>query len=323
MKNIFLVMLSAALLLMISSCADDELGPVLTFDTAGKGAYVKLVEVTSPVDYDLAQFASTKYEYRVEFVDIDNGNTIEKYEVFVAYQDNTPVNGDVTKAPVLLKSFSKSDFSVNENGKPGIAVSITLAESAAALGLTEADMSGADFVNYTAEITTNEGATFSSKNSSAAVNGTAFASHFAWAVKLNCPLSDTQFTGTYVLSYLQGETSPVGGVTVFEDAGTEVEVTKVSATKRQIMLTYIPALGIGNTAVPINFEFVCTVVVPDKAQGSGLRCATGILLDQPKAADLATFDLNDDKTFDLALVEDSTDDCGGGSSFVVMRFTKK
>lgn len=312
-----------ALILLFSACADEELGPVVTFDTAGKGAYVKLVEVTSPVDYDLAKFNTTSYDYRVEFVDIENGQKIEAYDIRVGYQDNTPVNGDVSKALVPIKSFTKSDFSVNENGNPGISVSFKLADVAAVLGIAESEMSGADFVTFSASVTTDDGDTFSSANSSAAVNGTAFKSHFAWTVKLNCPLEDSQFSGTYEMSYVQGGESPVGGVEIFGPEGQEVTVSVKSATKRSIMLTYIPALGIGNTAVPVNFEFVCSVVVPDNNQSSGLRCATGILLGQPKAADLATFNLNDDSSFDLALIEDPTDDCGAGSNFVIMRFKKK
>ncbi len=317
-----LIILSFSLL-FVFSCADEELGPVVTFDTAGKGAYVRLVEVTSPVDYDLAKFNTTSYDYRVEFVDVEKGNKIEQYEVKVGYQDNTPDNGNVSKSQVVIKSFTKSDFTVNENGNPGVTVSFKLSEVASLLGISESEMSGADFVTFAASVTTDDGDTFSAANSSAAVNGAAFKSHFAWTVKLNCPLEDSQFSGTYVLSYVQGGDSPVGGVKVFGEEGQEFNVEVVSKTKRRITVTYIPDLGIGNTAVPLNFEFVCTIVVPDNNQGSGLRCGSGILFGQPRGPELATFDLNDDSSFDLALIEDVTNDCGAGSNFVIMRFTKK
>ena len=140
---------------------------------------------------------------------------------------------------------------------------------------------------------------------------------------MNCPLESSQFAGTYVLSYVAGGVSPVGGVEVFGEEGQEVEVTVVSATKRRVMLTYIPALGIGNTAVPINFEFVCTIVVPDNNQGVGLRCSTGILLGQPRAAELSAFDLSDDSSFEMTLIEDVGNDCGAGSNNVTMKFTRK
>lgn len=324
MNNKLLILASSALLLIVSSCADEELGPVVTFETAGKGAYVKLVEVTSSVDYDLAKFNTTSYDYRVEFVDEEKGNKVEKYEVFVGYQDNTPINGDVSKPQVLARTFNKSDFSINENGNPGVTVSFKLEEVAGILGISEAEMSGADFVTYRTVITTDEGATFSNTNSSAAVNGAAFKSHFAWNVKLNCPLETSQFAGTYILSYVAGGDSPVGGVEVFGEEGQEVEVTVVSATKRRIMLTYIPGLAIGNGPVPVNFEFVCTIVVPDNNQRSGLGCTgSGILLGQPKAADLAAFDLSDDSAFELTLIEDVGNDCGAGANNVTMRFERK
>ncbi len=323
MKNRLLIILSAATLLMLASCADDSLGPVLTFEKAGKGAYVKLLEVTSAVDYDLAKFSTTSYDYMVEFVDIENGNTVEQYDIFVSYQDNTPDNGDNTKDRVLLKSFSKSDFTVMESGAPGMSVSLPLSESAAALGLSESDMSGADFINYNTEVTTADGAKFGFENSSAAVNGSAFAGHFRFSVKLNCPLEDSQFSGTYTLTYVEGGDSPVGGVPIFGAEGFDVEVSVLSATRRSIDVTYLPDLGIGNTAVAFDFEFVCSIVNPDDGQSSGLACAGGILFGQPRPADLAQFDLNDDSTFDITFLEDQTDDCGAGAQKVTIRLTKK
>jgi len=96
--------------------------------------------------------------------------------------------------------------------------------------------------------------------------------HFAWAVKLNCPLTDSQFVGTCILSYLEGAESPVLGSTVFGDEGAEINVSVVSATKRKLTMTYGASAGIGNGPVDINFELVCTVEVPDNNQKSGLGC---------------------------------------------------
>ena len=322
MNRLNLSIIFVTLLVLVTGCRDDEKLPILTFDQAGKGAYVALVEVISDVDYDLANYNSTSFEYRVEFIDLENGNSVEQYDVFVAFQDNTGLNGDNTKDRVLLKGFSKSDFTVNENGKSGIVVSVPLAEVGSALGLTQADMSGADFVNFNTEITTSEGAKFTATNSSAAVNGSAFRGHFKFSVKLNCPLQDSQFSGPYVMDYVSGGDSPVGGVTVFGAGGQEVNLEVVSKTKRKISVTYIPDLAIGNTAVDFEFEFVCSVVLPSSGQMSGLTCGGGILFSEPKSAELSNFDLEDDSSFELTFIEDVNDDCGAGQNLVTLQFTK-
>lgn len=306
-----------------SGCADDELSPIITFDTAGKGAYVALVEVTSAVDYDLANFNSTSFDYRVEFIDIENGSTVESYDIFVGFQDNTGTNGDNSRDQVLLNSFSKGDFTVNENGKPGITVSIPLSQVGSALGLTQADMSGADFINFNTEVTTSEGAKFTASNSSAAVNGSAFRGHFKWSVKLNCPLQDSQFSGNYMMTYVSGGESPVGGAPIFGDDNQVVSVEVVTQTKRKFSIVYLPTLEIGNGAVDFVFELVCSVVLPDEGQSSGLGCGATILLGPPKAADLSNFNLADDSEFEMAFIEDVTDDCGAGQNAVTIKFTKQ
>ncbi|RLD21837.1 MAG: hypothetical protein DRI69_02995, partial [Bacteroidetes bacterium] len=77
----------AVVLLMLSSCADDSLSPIITFDKAIKGSYVRLLEET-PRELDLANLSSASYTYTVEFVDEEQGALVSEYEVSATFIDN-------------------------------------------------------------------------------------------------------------------------------------------------------------------------------------------------------------------------------------------
>lgn len=57
-KKFSIISMMAGLLLLVSSCADDNLKPILTFDQVTKGGYVRLVTLTTG-EYDLQNFNST------------------------------------------------------------------------------------------------------------------------------------------------------------------------------------------------------------------------------------------------------------------------
>ena len=82
----------AFVLLMISSCADDSLSPIITFDKAIKGAYVRLLSESDRL-LDLANLSTASYTYTVEFVDEAQGSLVSEYEISATFIDNNPDNG--------------------------------------------------------------------------------------------------------------------------------------------------------------------------------------------------------------------------------------
>lgn len=307
---------------LLFSCADEDLEPIATFDNSGKGAYARLVEVTSGADgYNLSQFGSTSYDYEVEFVTLDKQPLVDKYDIFVTFQDNSPQNGDASKAEVLYKSFGAADFSTSAAGFQGISVSIPLAEVSSTLGLGEADLAGADAFNFRSTITLNDGRVFSFDNSSGAINGSAFAGHFNFSAKLSCPMPDTDFVGNYTLEYVNAQ-FPFGAETFGPD-GSTVTLEVVSTTKRKFSAVYLPGLGIGNGPVDFVFELLCTIVIPDGNQGSGLGCGSGsITLGAPD--NFSNFDITDDSVLEFDFVEFEADGgCGVDPLVQTIRLTKQ
>ena len=134
---------------------------------------------------------------------------------------------------------------------------------------------------------------------------TSYTNRSSTRIPFSCPL-DAPFTGTYMLSYPEGG-SPIGGTSYFGEV--EVELTAPTAFDREMQVVYLPALGIGNGAVPFVFKLECERVLVADAQASGLGCG-GTIFFGP-AAEPSTYDPSDDSVIEVAFTEDPTNGCGG------------
>ncbi|NNE26262.1 MAG: hypothetical protein HKN09_05425 [Saprospiraceae bacterium] len=186
--------LAFAIVLFFISCADESLGPVATFDIAGKGAYVRLVSENERF-VNLFDVQGANYVYSVELVDLEQGALISSYDLKLTYDDNDPSNGNNSKGPIDFKSFSASDFEDLPSGFKGLSnISVKATEMLTALGLTEADVSAGDVFEVDGFLTLDDGRVFGAANSTAAVNGSAFQGHFSFNLVAGCP---SDLDGTY------------------------------------------------------------------------------------------------------------------------------
>jgi len=194
---------------VISSCEDEDKAPIVTFDTAAKGAFPRLVTSTSKSIniLTLADFTASSYVYTLEFVDENGGMDVAEYIVDLEFDDNDASNGDFSKSGVEFLRVQASGFSINADGFPELA-NITVSASAitAAIGggLTYADISSGDVFRLTGRIIMNDGSVFSGDNHSATIVGSAFRGQFDFDLPASCPsdLSGTfDFTGTVVGSW--------------------------------------------------------------------------------------------------------------------------
>ena len=324
MKNIKIGILFVFTALVVLSCKDDSLSPIITFDQAGKGAYVKLTKLVAG-EYDLANFNDSKFEYEVEFVSEKKGADIASYDVYVKFVDNNPDNGDSSADEKLYKSFGKSDLSVVASGLNGLTVSIPMKDVASLLGVAQADIKARDIFSFRGELKTDGGAVFTHDNSTSAINGPAFQGFFDFSSKVTCPLSDDQFVGEYVLTYV--EDPQAFGVSAFGPDGMTVTLEPIdgSTTLRKFSYEYLTELGIGQGAVDFTFDFVCDVIIPNDGQVTALSCGAGdITLGSSKDGGFSTFDLNDDSAFEITLDDFQTDGgCGVPPLKTVIKLTKK
>ena len=153
------------------------MAPIFTFEDSGKGAYVKLLS-ESPRELDLANLGSASYTYDVEFVDFDNGNLVNQYDLTVEFLDNNPDNGDDSAGPLDFKSFSSGEFTTTAAGFKGFSTTITLNELLTLFNISADKLIANDRFRVRGTITLNDGRQFAFANSSAAVNGDAFQGHF-------------------------------------------------------------------------------------------------------------------------------------------------
>jgi hypothetical protein len=318
MKRFFIFF---SLIFLVFACKDEALAPIFTFEDSIKGAYVRLVELQTNLEIDLANFASSQLVFEVEFVDIEQGNTIEEYDIFVSFEDNTPVNGDFSKSEVTLKSFTSADFTTNARGFQGMELTLTATEVASALGLSQNDLRAKDRFRFTSVIRTSEGRVHNADNSSAAVNGDAFQGFFRFDAAITCPLSDDFFTGPYKMSYVMAPNGPFGQVFGDEAPTVTLETVAGSSTKRRFQISWIPD-GAGPFG-PNTFEidFLCDEVqVTD--YDTGATCGGGsVTIVQ---GDVTSFDLSDDSEVTINLIEyDSDGGCGVEPIPFTIKLTKQ
>ena len=247
--------LAFAVVLFFVSCADESLGPVATFDIAGKGAYVRLVSETERF-VNLFDVPGSNYVYSVELVDLEQGALIQSYDIDLTYDDNDPSNGDNSKGPIRLQSFSASDFEDLASGFKGLSdISIKATDMLSALGLTEADVSAGDVFLIDGFLTLDDGRVFGASNSTAPVNGSAFQGHFSFRLNAGCPSSldgTYEFTTTDV--WCGGEVS--GTVTMSQSSAGVYVFNDWSFGAYSVC--YSPTSAAGSTS--LNFTDVCAEV---------------------------------------------------------------
>ena len=306
--------LAAGLVLLMTACADEELGPVFTFDTVGKGAYVKLL-TQSPPELDLANLGSASYTYDVEFVDIDNGNLVSQYDLTAELIDNNTDNGDDSAGPLDFKSFGSGEFTTTASGFKGIGVTITLNELLTLFNISADKLQANDRFRIRGTLTMNDGRQFAFDNSTPAVNGPAFAGHFRFDLTATCPLPDNIFVGAYTLSY--EDFGDGGWDDSFEEGTVTLGTIEGSTTRRSFTTNYLVSLGGFSRTVTI--EFLCDQVILPTTDAS-LSCADpGIVWKQGAGRSI---DITNDSEIIVEYIED-TGACGRGAPTRVMKLTKQ
>ena len=288
---------------VFASCEDEELAPILTFDTATIGAYPRLVELTTG-EYDLANISTSSLIYEVDFVDESLGGEVVEYIIEGQFIDNTP-GSDVSRPNMVFATFTPGDFSTSRNGNQGITITIPLSEALAFYGLSEDEVNAGDQFAFSTTVVHSDGTPYSATNSSNTVRGAAFQGFFTFNGTLTCPLDDADFAGDYALSYIGDATGGFG--IPFPEGTVTINTIPGSSTMRSFNLPWAP--GIGGFGVPdFTFDFVCeNVIVADF--GTGLACAGGditIVQGEP-----SPFDLTNDTEIILNIIEYQTDGgCG-------------
>lgn len=303
--------LSVFLLLLTFSCTNDELNPIITFDSALKGAYVRLIQET-PRELDLQSPSSTQYDYTVEFVDFERGALVDQYDIYASFVDKNPDNGDQSASSILVKSYFSGDFIRSERGYLGMSVALTLEELSTSLNVAIVDIMALDQFKIKSRITTKDGKIFSASNSSATINGSAFQGHFRFTLKATCPLPDDLFVGEYKLDY----TMDCGhfGCSI-EESFVSIIPVEGESTQRQFDVRFLEIFG--GWDVRIKIDIICDYVVL-LTTDTGIGCGDNIMFRPGKPQPIDITDSNAVIFFEF--IED-TGNCGAGTPLWLVKLT--
>ena len=313
MNKLFFPLLAGMLLL--ASCADEELAPIIQFDELEIGAFPRLVSFDVG-EYDLNDLGNTAVMYTVELVDKEPGSEIVNYSVFARYV----APGRDTTDEVQIRNIDVASLPVNENGFPQVTITIPSTEIVSTFGLNADNIEKRDRVEYRTTVTKSNGLTFGENNSSSAISN-AFQGLLDFNAVYTCPLPDGTFQGKYNVELIDGTNSSAFG-TVISLGELEVNPRAGLTTVRRVPNTLFPQIG--GFSRNLDIEFTCDEVNA-RTTDTGLACDGGsIIIGTPARDPFTSFNFNDDSTFDVKfdLFTGGDGNCGLSPEVVTLRFTK-
>jgi hypothetical protein len=174
--------------------------PYKDFDT---GAYLRTITRTSTT-FNFFDLASSKFALTIEAVDKEDGKTVQTVEIRVRHRRLIPGVGlKYTPAnDVVVKTLKASDFKPNTASRfLRASFEVTAAEAIAAVGLTNAGVSGSDVFEFRLVLIDKFGRKFSSDNVTTNVAGAPFYdSPFQYPTSVVCP---SDLAGTYDFDALE------------------------------------------------------------------------------------------------------------------------
>ncbi|KPQ13323.1 MAG: hypothetical protein HLUCCX10_13355 [Algoriphagus marincola HL-49] len=183
-------------LVFFSSCRDfvEPNVPYSEFDT---GAYLRTIERTSTT-FNFFDLQNSKFALTLEAVDIEDGGTVENVEIRVRHRRLIPGVGleFTPEEDVLVRTLDKSEFQPNADSRfLRTTFEIPALDAIQAVGLTPADIEGADVFEFRLVLNDRFGRSFSTDNVTTNVAGAPFyASPFQYNVSVICP---SDLGGTY------------------------------------------------------------------------------------------------------------------------------
>lgn len=190
MKIIHKSLLATALALAgftFNSCEDGDKVVDDIFANTTSGIVLRTVNVESdelPIGQSDGFFA-----VELEMQDEEDGALVESLDVYVSFNDNTVEEGDpdLSADEVMATTIPSSEFTIGEYGFPRTSFSITTAEMANLLSVSEDAINGSDtfYVRFVANLT--DGRSFSNGDNTDTSTGSFFASPFLYIATVVCP----------------------------------------------------------------------------------------------------------------------------------------
>ncbi|MCV6628811.1 MAG: hypothetical protein OIF50_03015 [Flavobacteriaceae bacterium] len=320
-KNILKSFVAATALLFAVSCDTDNKNEFQQGGTSEIGAYARITDI-GDTGINLLDPSISSFAANIEFVDDAGGTSINKYEIFATFRDNTILNeGDpnysVTEE-VKVGSWTSDDAAWGSNEKYAtLDFSIAASDVISALGVDVANISANDQIAYRGEISLTDGRTFSLANTGKSITSELFYNDaFAWNSTFACPQSAETFVGAYTVTVEQGVT-PFSSTFIAD--GATVDIVATGGTSRKFDFGFLSAYGFAQTFF---FDLVCEETIVNAVE-TNVVCTTGGISWGPIKGDNGVYDPADDASFTVILnnfVKDGG--CGVDKHKVTLTFTK-
>ncbi|VAW15087.1 hypothetical protein MNBD_BACTEROID03-2182 [hydrothermal vent metagenome] len=279
--NLKLFIVAAISSLFITSCDDGDkiIDDILA--TTERGAILRTVEVFG-VDYDRFD-TSTSFGFTIEEQDVENGDLLDKVDIFVNFVDNTDYNGTVSPAETLVATLPASAFTVGEFGLPRATFESSFADALSALGVVEGEFDGGDAILFRLLLTLTDGRTFTNSGNTQSLTGFFLSSPFQYNKPIKC-IPPSPVPGDYIIDMADsfGDGWDGAFITVnidgtstdytIEDGAAATHTITVPDGTTELVFTYVAG----------NFEgehsFVITAPTGELALEDGPGPATGVLV---------------------------------------------
>lgn len=325
-KNYTLWTILCVFLGMISCDSDEKTTDIVT-EEIERGAVLRTLEInnTSFIVGD----ASGVFSVFLEEQDIEDGDLMERVDIYARFVDNTSGNGGSNSAEVKVGTMLPEDFTDGPHGLPRSPLELSFAELLEATNTSLSDTACKDQFIVRLDIHLTDGRNFTEGDGSSWIIalGSSFSSPYNYTINIVEPIEDQFFTGTYLIEYI--EQGPFG-VTFITDSTRTVEVTMGHSTNVRFFETYYAVAHVLAEA-PKFFEFTvaCDEIIFGKNQFTSFEgyCtyASPPILLGPGIPNGTASEL-DDSVFELNVTEGYLGfdgGCGFGTQVSKMRFSKQ
>lgn len=246
--NLRLFTIAAISSLFITSCDDGDKIIDDILDTTERGAILRTVEVFGN-DYDRFD-TSSSFGFTIEEQDVQNGDLLDKVDIFANFVDNTDHNGTIAPAEILVKTLSASDFTDGEFGLPRATYESSFSDALSALGVVEGQFDGGDAILFRLLLTLTDGRTFTNTGNTQTLTGSFLSSPFQYNKTIKC-IPPAPVAGDYLFelvdSYGDGWDGAKFTVTIdgasadytADGAGTNHTITVPDGTT-EFIIEYVP-----------------------------------------------------------------------------------
>lgn len=209
MKYILFAAITALLLL---GCSNDEKAAETVLTDVERGAFLRTLQINNS-EFNIEDLSS-RFSVQIQEQDLEDGDLLDRVDVYVRFLDNNMQNGNASSEEVLLETLSATDFAPGSFNLPVTTLNYDFERLLTATGVDHALLACKDQFIIHLVLTLTDGRTFSDSNSSACIIGfdTPFGSPFIYTINIVEQIDPDLFTGMYLYeSILDGFFGPTFG----------------------------------------------------------------------------------------------------------------